>query len=244
MRSCYQVLRGLQLVFTLLLLAAQPALGAEELVTTARYASGEAVPYILDSASATPRYVVILFPGGSGVMDPRMQDGKLVYSLRGNFLIRSRPYLVDKEFATVATNTTTSEERVQALLDDIKRRYPRAKIYVMGTSNGTYATLRLAEYLSGRVDGVIHTSSLNAISQFDSRKYKNRQLIVSHVDDVCHATRHSASKDAAERYGTDFIAMQGGISVGEYCEAFSHHGYNGIERETIEKIKDWIRKGG
>jgi len=38
--------------------------------------------------------------------------------------------------------------------------------------------------------------------------------------------------------------MQGGISVGEYCEAFSHHGYNGIERETMEKIKDWIRKGG
>ena len=232
------------LIGAFIALLALRALAGEELVTTAKYPGGEVVPYILDSESPAPRYVVVLFPGGSGVMDPRMQNGKLVYGFRGNFLIRSRPYLVDKEFATVATNTTTSEERVQALLDDIQRRYPQAKIYVMGTSNGTYATMRLAEYLSGRVAGVIHTSSLNAISQFDSRKYKNRQLIVSHVDDVCRATRYSASKDAAERYGTDFIAMQGGISVGEYCEAFSHHGYNGIERETIEKIKDWIRKGG
>src|SRR5689334_6616036 len=225
-------------------LLALPALAAEELISTAKYPSGEIVPYILDSESDAPRYVVILFPGGSGVMDPRVQDGKLVYGMRGNFLIRSRPLLVDKEFATVATNTTTSEERVQALLDDIKRRYPAAKIYVMGTSNGTYATMRLAGYLSERVAGVVHTSSLNAISRFDSREYKNRQLIVSHVGDVCRATLFSASKDSHERYGTDFIPMEGGISVGEYCEAFSHHGYNGIERETMDKIKDWIRKGG
>jgi len=27
--------------------------------------------------------------------------------------------------------------------------------------------------------------------------------------------------------------MEGGISVGERCEARSYHGYNGIERETI-----------
>jgi hypothetical protein len=177
-------------------------------------------------------------------MDPRMQNGRLVYGFRGNFLIRSRPYLVDRDFATVATNTTTSEERVQALLDDVKRRYPAAKIYVMGTSNGTYATMRLAGYLAERVAGVIHTSSLNAISRFDSRQYRNRQLIVSHRGDVCRGTRFSASQDAHERYGTDFIAMEGGISTGEYCEAFSHHGYNGIERDTIDKIKDWIRKGG
>jgi hypothetical protein len=237
-------LRRLQLLFALAVFAALPAAAAEELVLTAKYPNGEVVPYILNAESPEPRYVVILFPGGSGVMDPRMQNGKLVYGFRGNFLIRSRDHLVDREFASVSTNTTTSEERVQALLEDIKRRYPAAKIYVMGTSNGSYATMRLAEYLSERVAGVIHTSSLNAISRFDSKKVKNRQLIVSHVGDVCRGTLFSASKESAERYGTDFIAMEGGISTGDYCEAFSHHGYNGIERETMERIKDWIRKDG
>src|SRR5262245_61046349 len=219
------------------------ARAAEELIMTARYPNGEAVPYILNSEGSEPRYVVILFPGGSGIVDPRMENGKLVYAARGNFLVRSRPHLVDKEFASVVTNTTISEERVQALLDDLKLRYPAAKLYVMGTSNGTGATMRLAEFLSERVAGVIHTSSLNTISRFDSRPFKNRHLIVTHVGDVCRGTLYSASKDAHERYGTDFIAMEGGISTGEYCQAFSHHGYNGIERETIDKIKDWIRKG-
>lgn len=232
------------LIAAFITLLALPALAAEEIISTAKYPDGEVVPYILNHEGDSPRYVVILFPGGSGVMDPHMQDGKLVYGMRGNFLIRTRNLLVDRDFATVSTNTTTSEERVQALLDDIRRRYPQAKIYVMGTSNGTYATMRLAGFLSERVAGVIHSSSLNAISRFDSREYKNRQLIVSHVGDVCRATQFSASKDSAERYGTDFIQMDGGISVGEYCEAFSHHGYNGVERETIDRIKDWIRKGG
>ena len=225
-------------------LLALPALAGEELISTAKYESGEVVPYVLDTEGSAPRYVVILFPGGSGIVDPRMEEGKLIYGARGNFLVRSRPHLVDQEFASVLTNTTVSEERIQAVLDDVKRRFAEAKVYVMGTSNGTGATMRLADYLSGRVAGVIHTSSLNTISRFDSRPFKNRHLIVTHVGDVCRNTLYSASKDAHERYGTDYIEMEGGISTGDYCQAFSHHGYNGIERETIEKIKDWIRKGG
>ena len=33
-------------------------------------------------------------------------------------------------------------------------------------------------------------------------------------------------------------------SVGNLCEAFSHHGHNGIERETMDAIKQWILRGG
>lgn len=233
-----------RLISCFIALLALPALAAEELITTAHYADGEVVPYILDSEGPNPKYVVILFPGGSGVVDPRMENGRLVYGFRGNFLVRSRQYLVDADFASVLTNTTRSEERVQALLDDIKRRYPAAKIYVMGTSNGTHATMALAEYLSGRVAGEIHSSSLYMISRFDPRKLKNRHLIVHHREDVCRVTPFGSAKDSAERYGTDFIVMEGGISTGELCEAFSHHGYNGIERETIDAIKAWIRRGG
>jgi hypothetical protein len=38
--------------------------------------------------------------------------------------------------------------------------------------------------------------------------------------------------------------MEGGISVGDPCEAFAHHGYNGIEKETVYAIKNWIKQGG
>jgi hypothetical protein len=227
-----------------LLFFVRACLGAEELVTTAHYASGEPVPYILNAVDASPKYVIILFPGGSGAVDPRIENGKLVYGFKGNFLVRSRALIVDEAFATVTTNSSQSEERIQAVLDDLKRRFPEARVYLMGTSNGTGPTMALAAYLSNRIAGEIHTSSRREIYGFDARKYGNRHLVVHHKGDLCRATPFNAAEASHERFGNDFIAMEGGISVGDNCEAFAHHGYNGIERETIDAIKNWIRQGG
>jgi hypothetical protein len=152
--------------------------------------------------------------------------------------------MVDDQFATVTTNSTQSEQRIQAILDDIKARFPAAKIYLMGTSNGTYSTMALAGYLSERISGVIHTSSLSRIGEFDARKYKNRQLVVHHKNDNCHVTLFSAAKASHDKYGNEFLPIDGGISVGDPCQAFAHHGYNGIERETVDAIKKWILQGG
>ena len=227
-----------------LAICAQTCVAAEELVTTARYANGDVVPYVLNYNKLPPAYLIILFPGGSGVVDPRMEGGRLVYGFRGNFLLRARTHFVDDEFATVTTNSTQSEERIQAVLDDLKRRFPGAKIYLAGTSNGTGPSMALAGYLSDKIAGEIHTSSLNRIYDFDARKYKNRHLVVHHRKDGCFATTFNSAQASHERFGNDFIAMEGGISTGEPCEALSHHGYNGIERETAEAIKKWIKQGG
>lgn len=225
-------------------LCASLATAGEELITTARYPDGDPVPYILNSAGPNPKYVVILFPGGSGDMNMRMEGEKLRYGLFGNFLIRSRPLFVDNDFATVSTNATSSEERVQALLDDLKRRFPGAKIYLAGTSNGTQHTMKLAEYLQDKVAGEIHTSSRAQIYFFNAKAFRNRHLAVHHVNDWCRVTPYSAALRSHEKFGTELITMEGGISVGAECEAYAHHGYNGIERETVDAIKQWIRKGG
>jgi uncharacterized alpha/beta hydrolase family protein len=162
--------------------------------------------------------------------------------LKNNFLLRSRKFIVDDEFVTVTTNSTSSENRIQAILDDLKTRFPKAQIYLMGTSNGTYSTMALAEYLSDKVAGEIHTSSLNRIYFLDARKYKNRHLVVHHKNDSCRVTPFRSAEYSHQEYGNDFIAMEGGISVGDPCEAFAYHGYNGVEDETIQAIKKWIRQ--
>ncbi len=220
------------------------ASAAEELVTTAQFANGEPIPYVLDSVSPNPKYVIILFPGGTGVMNPRIRDGKLVYDFAGNFLIRARKYFVDEDFATVATNSSDSEERIQGVLEDIKRRYPNAKIYLAGTSNGTFYTMKLAGYLQDRIAGEIHSSSRAQIYSFNAKEFRNRHLVIHHVNDWCRVTPYSAALRSHEKFGNDFIAMEGGVSTGNECEAFAHHGFNGIERETAQAIKAWIRKGG
>jgi hypothetical protein len=231
------------LIVVLTLFAAQPGHATEELITTAQYKNGDTVPYILNYKNLSPKYVVILFPGGNGNMDPRMEDGKLVYGYKGNFVIRTRKYIVDDEFSTVATNSTQSPERIQAILDDLKNRFPSAKIYLMGTSKGTHDTMALAGYLSDKIAGEIHTSSLPTISSFNPTQYKNRQLVVHHKNDNCHATGYNNAAASHDKYGTELITMDGGISVGDLCEPFAHHGYNGIEKETIDAIKNWVKQG-
>ncbi len=225
-------------------LCMQPCGAAEELVTTAHYPNGDSVPYILDSAGGSPKYVLILFPGGNGQVNPYMRDGRLVYSYRGNFLLRSRKFFVDPDFVTVTTDASDSEARIQAVLDDIARRFPGAKVYLAGTSNGTGPTMRLSPYLQDRIAGAIHSSSRAQIYSFDASQYRNRHLVIHHANDWCRVTPYSAALRSHEKFGNDFIAMEGGFSTGDECGAFAHHGFNGIERETVEAIKGWIRKGG
>jgi hypothetical protein len=217
-------------------------LAGEDLITTAHNNSGEMVPYVLNYSNLTPRYIIILFPGGAGNMDPHLEDGKLVYGFRKNFVIRTRKFIIDDEFATVATNASQSKERIQAILDDLKNRFPTTQVYLMSTSKGTFDTMELAGYLSDKIAGVIHTSSLARIASFDASQYKNRQLLVHHRNDGCHVTPYNAAQAAHDKYGTELITMEGGITVGDPCEPFGHHGFNGIESETIAAIKKWIKQ--
>lgn len=242
MRSCLKWMSGVFMLSLAVLLPARMCAAAEALIVTAVTKSGIVVPYVLNSGNLTPRYVLILFPGGLGIVNPHMEDDKLVYQAKGNFLLRARPFIVDDEFATVATNSTSSEEQIQALIDDLKNRFPLAKIYLMGTSRGTIDTMTLAAYLSDKIAGEIHTSSMQRIAYFDARKYQNRQLIVHHRDDSCRNTPLNAAQASHDRYGTELIVMDGGITEGNPCEAFAHHGYNGIEKETSDAIKQWIKQ--
>ena len=214
----------------------------EKLITTAHYPNGEIIPYILNCKNISPRYVIILFPGGNGVVNPHLEDGSLVYDKKGNFLLRARTFLVDDEFATVTTDSSSSEERIQGVLDDIKIRFPAAQIYLMGTSNGTFATMALAEYLSDKIAGEVHTSSLSRIDSFDARKYKNRHLVVHHKEDWCKSTPFESAKYSHEKYGNELIVMEGGITRGDWCQPYAHHGFNGIEQETVNSIKQWIKR--
>jgi hypothetical protein len=219
----------------------QVGLAQETLIDSARARDGSLVSYILDAQTATPKYLMILFPGGHGVVSPHLENGQLVYQERDNFLLRSRPLLVDDEFATVATDVSTDSLRIQALLNDLQVRFPRAKVYLIGTSRGTTATLALAPYLASRIAGEIHTSSMASVANFDARQIANRQLLVHNRDDQCQETPFAAAEAAHERYGDELIVMSGGVSRGPPCRPFAYHGFDGIESQTIAAIKAWVK---
>jgi hypothetical protein len=233
---------GVSLVLSLLVLPCltHAVWARDELVTTARTAGGETVPYVLTTKGGTPVYAVILMPGGSGVMNPRMANGRLVFGFGGNFLIRSRELFADGRFVAASTDATSTPARILAIAQDLQRRYCGITVYVIGTSRSTEATMLLAAPLDGQVAGFVHTSSMNGMASFDPRKFRSRHLIVYHRMDACRATRPSASAASRSSYGTETIEMEGGTSTGDDCEAYSYHGYNGIEAPTVERIKAWI----
>jgi hypothetical protein len=181
-------------------------------------------------------------PGGNGIMNIQKNlDGSIYFQSGGNFLIRSRAIFADDEFSTVSIDGDRSVKRMRAVISDLKSKYPSAKIYIVGTSRSTLATIYLAENIDGEVTGFIHTSSMASIGGLDSRKSKSRNLIVTHKYDGCRSTPSSSSIENHESYGTDLIVVEGGFSEGDPCQPMGHHGYNGIETETIQKIKNWIK---
>ena len=202
---------GLCLLFALSCLSqaalSQAAWARDELVTSAVTSGGETIPYILTAKESTPAYAVILMPGGKGVLNPRMVDGKLTYAFGGNFLIRSRELFADGRFVAASTDATSTPGRILAIVQDLQRRYGRIAVYVVGTSRSTEATMALARTLDGKVAGFIHSSSMNGIAGFDPRGLKSRNLIVLHVRDACRVTSPSSGVASHRKYGTDLRWM-------------------------------------
>jgi len=219
-----------RLLCALLLLLASPAWAADQ-SASGKTADGSSVSYLLTtSGSQAPTYAVILMPGGKGIMSPGS----------GNFLIRSRAVFAEGPFVAASTDATSKPDRIMAIVNDLQRRYPGIKVYVVGTSRSTEATMALARPLDGKVAGFVHSSSMNPISSFDPRGLKSRNLIVLHKRDACSATKPSNGVASNRSYGTELIEMDGGKSTGDDCEAYAYHGYNGIEKETVDRIKAWI----
>jgi hypothetical protein len=228
-----------------LLLLLSPAAWAGDELASGKMADGTSVPYVLTTGGGTPAYALILMPGGVGVLSPHLHnDGSVAFQNGDNFAVRVRGIFAEGPFVAATTDRTSTPDRILAIVADLQRRYPGVKIYVMGFSLSTESTMALAKPLDGKVAGFVHSSSMNGVASLDPRSLKSRHLIVVHKEDVCPRTNPSNGMASNRRYGTPLIVMEGGRSVGVECGPVAHHGYYGIERETVDKIKQWIIAGG
>jgi len=226
-------------------LAARAAETGDRLMETKDAKTGDPIRYVLTLAEPeSPRYLLILMPGGAGLVAPEMIDGRVVLQGADNFLIRSRARFADARTLVASADATFDPANILAIAEDVQKTYPNLAVYVIGTSRSTDATMALAVKMDGQVAGFVHTSSMDGIAGLDTTRLKSRQLLVHHRQDGCKVTNYSAAAHNHEHYGTDFISVEGGISIGNPCQARAHHGYNGIEDEVVGKIKDWIGQGG
>jgi len=255
-------------LIALLALMLSGALHAEESIETIALDDGNTMSFVKNFRSDKPQCVLILLIGGAGALKiHKRDDGSFAYH-NGNFLMRAREELIsDGDMMTIAPDTPSDQadgysdsfretprhlSDMRRLITYARQRYPAAKVFIVGTSRGTISSGILAVKLGDAVSGFIHTSTMSGyvrgaalpLWHLDYSLAKAPQLFVHHRDDHCKFTRFSDIKDKAEKFHIPFIDISGGPGDGDNnpCEAFSNHGFLGVEDIAVMKIKEWIRQ--
>ena len=183
-----------------------------------------------------PRASVILLPGGNGAINAG--DNGDINGLKGNQLVRTRHAYAARGLAVLVVDAGTPLDGAVQYMAAIKR-----PVTVIGTSRGT---LRAAEGIArgARPDALVLTSGFlsaesgsgqNVMSILGSPASLPRTLVIHHSQDSCRATlpagvepfvKWSAGRARA-------VWVSGGANDGDPCEAWGHHGFNGLDGQVV-----------
>ncbi len=206
---------------------------------------------------------ILLMPGHPGIMKLQSPDS---FMLKGNFLIRSRRFWLDEETVVFSVDAPSDEwqgftgrfrsspryaEDIRALVAEISKRFGTFPLVVVGTSEGSVSAYYAARALDPERTKVIFTSSLfnnsansPGLAALDFDDFKVPMLWVHHANDPCAWTPYWQAKRYAEKTRSPLITVKSGnTGRGNDCEAFSRHGYIGVEKETVEAMKQWLVTG-
>lgn len=213
-----------------------------------------------------PRAALLLFAGGHGGLRIAA-DGSLPWG-KGNFLIRSRQRFVDQGMLVVVVDAPSDRQSppylmgfrqtpehaadVAAVIAWLRQRHAGVPVWLVGTSRGTQSAAYLATELQGErgPDGVVLSATVLAdrkdrpVLAMPLARIRVPVLVVHHENDGCRAcpfaevpTLMRMLTGAPRR---ELLAFNGGISEGDPCEAFAHHGFNGIEAEVVRQVAAWV----
>jgi hypothetical protein len=212
------------------------------------------------------KYGVALFPGHPGIMRLREQGGQLRYDLGGNMLVRSRRQWLDDETLVAVIDAPSDEwasfsqrfretprygADVAALIAEIGRKFGIDDWTYVGTSEGSISAFHAGRMNPALARRVILTASViragrngPGLSSVNYAELKAKLLWVNHEDDPCNFTLYHLVKSAAQQSGAPLVTVRGGGPArGEACQAFTQHGFVGVERETVLAMREWIKTG-
>lgn len=215
-----------------------------------------------DNAKAS----VILFAGGDGGIQIA-PDGSIRRS--GNFLVRSRDLFAAQGLNVAVIDAPSDRQQtpylggfrqtaehatdVKAVIGWLKQEL-KIPVWLVGTSRGTQSVAYIATQLApadGGPQGIVLTSTMlddrrgRPVPNMPLERIKVPVLVAHHVKDGCRfcfyadLPKLTSKLHAAPK--TELLSFDGGIDVGDPCEARAYHGFNGIEAEVIGKIAAWIK---
>lgn len=226
--------------------------------------------YTTSPTSKNPTRLAVLLPGYPSVVRPVVENGVMTDSrLSGNFLIRSRHFLVDEAIASLIVDCQSDsgdyctstyqaskqrQEDVDKLIAEVKRRNPSiSEVWLIGTSMGTISSSFMPLHNPSAYAGAIHTASITEpyarnsyreLGGFDYKKTPVPQFFVHHVADPCFLTTYAGAKSITEKYQVPLIAVKGGGDFkGDACKAFTEHGFRGKEKDVMRAVGVLMKTG-
>ena len=226
-------------------------------------------PYWLIRQNAPVKVVAVLFTGGFGLLKLRATDAGVAWSETGtSYLVLNKDLFIDNETAVAIVDVPSDEssigytpklrksdahmQDVVFIVKDLRARFPQAKLFLVGTSQGATSAAYAGKALGKEIDGVVLTASVfdwapaawrllsdSNLSDFDLSKIAAPLLIVHHVDDKCVATTYAGAIKVAGKF--PFIAVHGGTPVQDNgCGPKGPHGFLGREDAVATEIKNWM----
>jgi hypothetical protein len=144
---------------------------------------------------------------------------------------------------------------LQAVMADLRGRYPGVPIWSVGHSRGTLSAAVTATSVVPPADGLVLMSSLTGdpatpsedLSQVDLESIIGPVLIVSHQADTCAFTLPEDSKALRKRFTASERARVrdfngGSAPLTDPCDPLAPHGFFGIDQKVVDAITKWVRR--
>ena len=232
-------------------------------ISSSAYSQVIDVPYKNDAPTRTlltpaknAKAVVLLFPGGGGVLNLQ-DDGST-----SNFhtFVRSKDLWAQYGIDSVLVDTPYDlgggirnsrsirdhQQRIFNVVSFYKEKF-NLPVWIFGHSMGTVS---VTEFVNGGkekeklIAGVIVAGTYRSAT-IDS-DVTAPVLAIHHVDDGCASTPFVSSERIIEsrnkKLSSQFIQMDGGISEGDVCGSRAYHGFNQKEPEFVKAAAQFILK--
>lgn len=222
--------------------------------------------FLLLTPAVPPMAVVLLSSGGNGGLqlspNGEFRSGKI------NFLVRSRERFAAQGLAVAVIDAPSDRQApphlkgfrqtpehaadVRAVIADLRARFGKP-VVLIGTSRGTQsvASVALALREGGGPDAIVLTSTIlwdrsseRPVNQLPVESLSIPVLLVHHQADSCRQTPPGEVAALAERLRSPHkvLIYSGGVSTGDPCEPWAHHGFNGLEDQVVTDVAAWVRE--
>lgn len=226
--------------------------------------------FLLLRPDGPPKASVVLYAGGSGSIGIG-KEGSLKSG--GNFLVRTRELFTEQGFLVLVPDRpsdwagsdkfsyrlTEAHAQDAAALIAFLRAEANVPVWLVGTSRGSISAANAAARTGKNgPEGIVLTASVTnggnklrpSLEDVALDRITAATLILGHEDDDCYVTPWSEQVDLVGDFTKtrkiQAIGVAGGGSgdLSAPCGSHSHHGFLGIEKETVARIAAWVLSNG